>query len=198
MKTKSLVCSVIVIALLLSLSFIGYTQPELSSFSASTPIAITTCGQSPGALMAKLIMTRAGLANYHDDLLTAEYLAEKAAQGEGFKALVITTGTSMKGMGAAGTDINDEIPRINKLIAEAKKQGIFVIGAHIEGSARRVDHSDALSIETVCTQADLLMVIDSSDEDGYFTKLAADKEIPLMKAKEALHLIEPLKTLFMQ
>ena len=52
-----------------------------------------------------------------------------AAQGQGCKVLFITTGTSMKGMGAAGTDINDEIARINALIAEAKKQGIYVIGS---------------------------------------------------------------------
>jgi hypothetical protein len=162
----------------------------------STPVAITTCGQSPGALMVKLIFNRANLENYHDDLLTAEYLKEQAAQGQGFKTLVITTGTSMKGMGAAGTDINVEIARIGKLIGEAKEQGMTVIGAHIEGMGRRVDHTDALSIETVCNQADVLMVIDDSDSDGYFTELAAKMEIPLLKAPQALNFAELLKELF--
>ncbi|HHY10383.1 MAG TPA: hypothetical protein GX528_07440 [Firmicutes bacterium] len=162
----------------------------------AAPVAITTCGQSPGALMAKLIFTKAGLENYHDDLLDAEYLKEQAAQNKGFKTLVITTGTSMKGMGAAGTDINVEIARIEKLIAEAKKQGIVVIGAHIEGMGRRMDHTDKLSIETVCQEADLLMVIDDSDSDGYFTELAAKMEVPLLKVAQALNFVDDLQELF--
>ena len=128
--------------------------------------------------MAGLVFTRAGIENHHDDLLTAEALQEMAAQGQGCKVLFITTGTSMKGMGAAGTDINDEIARINALIAEAKKQGIYVMGAHIEGAPQGGPY-DQLSIEAVCQQADMLVVIESSDEDGYFTKLAEEKDIPL-------------------
>ena len=162
----------------------------------STPVAITTCGQSPGALMVKLIFNRANIENHHDDLLTAEWLKEQAAQGQGFRTLVITTGTSMKGMGAAGTDIDVEIDRIEKLICEAMEQGMTVIGAHIEGMGRRVDHTDALSIETVCNQADVLMVIDDSDSDGYFAELAAKRGIPLLKGPQALNFVELLEGLF--
>ena len=161
-----------------------------------TPVAITTCGQSPGALMVKLIFNRANLENHHDDLLTSEYLKQQSLNGQAFQTLVITTGTSMKGMGAAGTDIDVEIARINKLIAEAKEQGMTVIGAHIEGMGRRVDHTDTLSIETVCNQADVLMVIDDSDGDGYFSELAAKREIPLLKATQALNFVELFEELF--
>jgi len=182
--------------LVLGLSMAAFAGTDFSEIRLEGPIAVTTCGQSPGALMAGLVFTRAGIENHHDDLLTAEALQEMAAQGQGCKVLFITTGTSMKGMGAAGTDINDEIARINALIAEAKKQGIYVMGAHIEGAARRVDHTDQLSIEAVCQQADMLVVIESSDEDGYFTKLAEEKDIPLVKVKETLHLMDPFKTMF--
>ena len=184
--------------LVLSLSMAALAETDLSEIRLERPIAVTTCGQSPGALMAGMVFTRAGLENYHNDLLTAEILQERAAQGEGFKTLFITTGTSMKGMGAAGTDINDEIARISSLIAEAKKQGIYVMGAHIEGAARRVDHTDNLSVEAVCQHADMLVVIESSDEDGYFTKLAAERNVPLLKVKETLHLMEPFQKLFEQ
>ncbi|NLL49010.1 MAG: hypothetical protein GX249_10545 [Firmicutes bacterium] len=184
--------------LVLSLSMVAFAETDLAKIHLEGPIAVTTCGQSPGALMAGMVFMRAGLESHHDDLLTAAMLQEKAAQGEGFRALFISTGTSMKGMGAAGTDINDEIDRITALIAEAKKQGIYIMGAHIEGSARRVDHTDQLSIDAVCQDADMLVVIESSDEDGYFTNLAAERNVPLLKVKEALHLVEPLKDLFKQ
>ena len=42
----------------------------------------------------------------------------------------------------------------------------------------------------------MLVVIESSDEDGYFTKLAEEKDIPLVKVKETLHLMDPFKTMF--
>ncbi len=195
---KNLKVYLIATVLVLSLSLAALAAPELADIHLEGPIAVTTCGQSPGALMAGMILTRSGLENHHDDLLTAEILKERAAQGQGFKTLFITTGTSMKGMGAAGTDINDEIARINSLIAEAKQQGIYIMGAHIEGAARRVDHTDQLSVDAVCQHADMLVVIESSDEDGYFTKLAAERDVPLLKVKEALHLMEPFKSLFAQ
>lgn len=190
-KRKPLAILFSIMAIMCLSTVVRGAEPELS-----TPVAITTCGQSPGALMVKLIFNRANMENYHDDLLIAEYLKEQAAQGQGFRTLVVATGTSMKGMGAAGTDIDVEIARIEKLIGEAKEQGMTVIGAHIEGMGRRVDHTDALSIETVCNQADVLMVIDDSDSDGYFTQLAAKREIPLLKAPQALNFAELLKELF--
>lgn len=194
LQIKRTVFCALVVVLVLSLVLIAYGQ-DIASVNLAEPVAITTCGQSPGALMAKLIFTRAKIKNHHDDLLTADDLKERSAQGEAFKTLVITTGTSMKGMGAAGTDINVELSRIEALIKEAKNQGILVIGAHIEGAARRVDHTDKLSVEAVCPQADLLMVTDSSDEDGYFTSLADQMNVPLLKAKEALNLVEALQDL---
>jgi hypothetical protein len=189
---------VLAAVLVLSLSLAAFAGADWSEVRLEGPIAVTTCGQSPGALMAGMVLTRAGIENYHDDLLTAEILQEKAAQGEGFKTLFITTGTSMKGMGAAGTDIKDELDRISGLIAEAQKQGIYIMGAHVEGAARRVDHTDQLSVEAVSQHADMLVVIESSDEDGYFTKLAAERNVPLLKVKETLHLMEPFQTLFEQ
>lgn len=195
---KNFLISLITAVLVFSLSTVMFAESDLSGITLEGPIAVTTCGQSPGALMAGMVFTRAGLENYHDDLLTAEILQERAAQGDGFKTLFITTGTSMKGMGAAGTDINDEIARISSLIAEAKKQGIYIMGSHIEGAARRVDHTDTLSVEAVCQHADMLVVIESSDEDGYFTKLAAERNVPLLKVKETLHLMEPFQDLFGQ
>lgn len=161
-----------------------------------TPIIVTTCGQSPGALMFKLVCDRAKLPCEQNDLLTAKDLKDKAAKGQGYKTLVVTMGTSMKGMGAAGTDIQADVARVKALIQEARKQGMTVIGAHIEGMARRVDNMDQLSIDTVAPVSDILVVTANSDEDGYFTKLANQKKIQLVKVKETIELVNVLKKLF--
>ncbi len=155
------------------------------------PVIVTTCGQSPGALMVKLISQRIGLECEHDDLLTVEGLKNKP-----YKTLIITMGTSVKGMGAAGTDINDEVIRINALVEEARKQQMVIIGAHIEGMARRVDKYDEKSIDTVAPISDIIIVKADSDSDGFFTKLTQEKTIPLYTIEETLDLQQLLKELF--
>ena len=75
----------------------------------------------------------------------------------------------------------------------AKSAGIVVVGAHVEGMARRTDSSDEASIEAVMKDADVLLVIDDSDSDGFFTEYARKHEKPLIKIKDALAIGPVLK-----
>ncbi|GAB1486706.1 hypothetical protein MASR2M79_17570 [Aminivibrio sp.] len=59
--------------------------------------------------------------------------------------------------------------------------------------ARRTDSSDQASIEAVMKDADIILVIDDKDSDGYFTKYAAGHEKPLLKVKDALAIGPALK-----
>ncbi len=149
LKKKGFAIFSLVLVLTLSLSLISFVaqQPEIPT--VETPLVVTTCGQSPGALMIWVLSKQIKLPCDREDLLTAEHLKAKAEEGNPYKTLIITTGTSMKGMGAAGVDIDYEVARIEAVIEEAKKEGILIIGAHIEGMARRVDATDAVSIATV-------------------------------------------------
>lgn len=161
-----------------------------------TPLVVTTCGQSPGALMVWVLCKQINLPCERADLLKAEDLKAKAEAGNTYKTIIITTGTSMKGMGAAGVDIDHEVSRIKAIIEEAKKEGILIIGAHIEGMARRVDETDAASIATVIPESQLLLVREDSNEDGLFTKEAEKLNIPIIVFKETLDLGKVLKELF--
>jgi hypothetical protein len=147
-----------------------------------TPIIATTCGQSPGGMMVRMSAMQAKLASVSEkkDLRVSDLA------GKGYKTLVVTTGTSMKGMGAAGTDVDKEISRCADLIKAAKAEGIVVIGAHIEGMARRVDSTDEASIRAVMPLADFILVIENSNEDGFFTKYAGELGKELVVVKDAL------------
>jgi len=160
------------------------------------PLVVTTCGQSPGALMIWVLCKKINLPCERNDLLKADVLKSKLEEGEAYKTIIITTGTSLKGMGAAGIDIDFEIDRIKAIIEEAKKEGITIVGAHIEGMARRVDETDTASIDAVIPASELILVREDSNEDGYFTKLAEEKKIPLISFKETLDLTGVLKDLF--
>jgi len=200
LKTKKLRIFVLFLSLiiicLLGLSQISFATEQPSIPKVELPLVVTTCGQSPGALMIWVLCKQIKLPCDRDDLLTAEHLKAKADEGNPYKTLIITTGTSMKGMGAAGVDIDFEVARIEAIIEEAKKEGILIIGAHIEGMARRVDATDAASIATVIPESKLLLIREDSNEDGYFTKAAEEQGIPIITFKETLDLTDVFKQLF--
>jgi hypothetical protein len=158
------------------------------------PVAITTIGQAPGAMQIGLLLKQLGVTNYVDteeNPLSADQLV-----GKGYKVLILHMGTSLKGMGAAGVDLNSEIARCNALVAEARKQKMFIIGAQIEGLKRRTDDSDERSNKAVTAVSDLLLIRAEIDHDKYFTNIAKDKKIPLIRTKEALDFRYALAVLF--
>jgi len=187
--------------LFIILSLLIFTSISLADLQQEIPqlelpLVVTTAGQSPGALMVFVLAKRVNVPCDREDLLTAQMLKDKAEAGEPYKTLLITTGTSMKGMGAAGVDIDLELKRIEEVITEAKAQNITIIGAHIEGPARRVDETDAASIRTVIPESDILLVRNDSNEDGYFTDAAQELDIPLISYEKTTELGEILVEMF--
>jgi len=185
---------IILFSLIFSSILLAGLQEEIPQLEL--PLVATTAGQSPGALMFSVLAKKAEIPCDREDLLTAQMLKDKAEAGEPYKTLVITTGTSMKGMGAAGVDIDAELRRIEEVITEAKAQNMTIIGAHIEGPARRVDETDAASIRTVIPESDILLVRNDSNEDGYFTDAALELDIPLITYEKTTELGEILIEMF--
>jgi hypothetical protein len=174
---------------------------------AELPVMITSCGQSPGATMLKVLFMRMKLEHqpkaYEINMLsTANDLKSAKDAGSPYKSLIIVMGASLKGMGAAGISMDDEISRTEALIAEANNQGIKIIGAHIEGIKRRAqgaaagDSTDEQSIDTVAPNSQLLIVRKDGNEDGRFTIIAEEKNIPLILVEKNLDLLEELEKIF--
>ncbi len=166
------------------------------------PVLLTSCGQSPGPLKIKVFLAKLKIDYVYDLQASAGDLAAKKKEGKPFKSLIIVTGASLKGMGASRVSIEDELDRVKKLIAEARKQGIKVVGAHVEGMERRAqgaapgDNSDELSIDAVCPQSDLLLVRKDGDEDKRFTAISTGKKIPQVTFEKNMELSDVLKNLY--
>lgn len=182
-----------VLALATPVAF-GQTAPK-----ADAPVLVTSCGQSPGPLKLTVFLKRLGIAyEYKSDATTADLAGKK------FKTIIIVTGASLKGMGAAGVSMKDELARTDALVAEAKKLGVPLIGAHIEGMARRSqgasagDNSDEQSIDAVCPRAQILLVRKDGDEDGRFTAIAKKSNIPMLGFEKNLDVEGVLKSLFVK
>lgn len=169
---------------------------------AGLPVLLTSCGQSPGPVRIQVFLKKLQFDHVYNPQATTKDLAARKASGAPFKSVIIVTGASLKGMGAAGVSINDEIARAKDLIAEAKKQGMAVIAAHIEGMARRAqgaepgDNSDELSIDAVCPFATLLLIRKDGNEDGRFSAIAKAHNIPMVEFEKNLELEQVLSSLF--
>lgn len=144
------------------------------------PFAVTSCGQSPGATMLNVVATQAGLTSVNDNAMSAADLPAET------KTLIITMGTSGKGMGAAGTDVGMEVARCTELANAAKAAGMLVCAAHVEGMSRRTDANDQASIDGVLALADVVLVIEDSDSDNFFTDYCNTNGLPLLKVGVAL------------
>ncbi len=166
------------------------------------PVLLTSCGQSPGPLKIKVFFGRLGMDYVFNMQASVTDLAAKKKEGKPYKSLIIVTGASLKGMGAAKVSMEEELDRVKKLIAEAKKQGIKIVGSHVEGMERRSqgaapgDNSDEQSIDAVCPQADILLVRKDGDEDKRFTAISTGKKIPLVMFEKNMELSDVLKNLY--
>ena len=156
-------------------------EPVEFSGKLQAPFAITSCGQSPGATMLNVVAGQAGLTSVNDNAMDVSGLPADT------KTLIITTGTSGKGMGAAGTDVNMELDRCLALAEAAKKAGMLVCCAHVEGMSRRTDANDQASIDGILAIADVVLVIEDSDSDGFFTNYCNTNNLPLLKVPVALN-----------
>lgn len=204
--TTKFILSVVLFFLVFSIGG-SLTSGQADSPKAELPVIVTSCGQSPGATMLKVIFMRIKLEHQPrafdvKELATSEDLKSAKEAGFPYKSMIIVMGASLKGMGAAGISMDDEISRTKALIEEARNQGITIIGAHIEGIKRRAqgaaigDNTDEQSIDTVAPNSQILIVRKDGNEDKRFTIIADEKNIPLILVEKNLDLIPELKKIF--
>ncbi len=160
--------------------------PTVEAPMGESPVILTSCGQSPGPAFVKLFLTKLGLDYELLEQATAQDLIDAKAAGKPFKSIVVVTGASLKGMGAAGVSMREELIRTEALLAEAKSQGLTIVGAHVEGMDRRAqgasagDNSDEQSIDAVMPNSDVIVVRADGNEDRRFTILSEANGIPLI------------------
>jgi len=181
---------------------VGAVHAQDAPVTAELPVLLTSCGQSPGPARVRFFLTRLEMEHEFLEQATAQDLIDRAEAGSPFKSIIIVTGASLKGMGAAGVSIQEELDRTAALIAEAKRQGITIVGAHVEGMARRAqgaapgDNSDELSIDAVCPLSDLMIVRQDGNEDRRFSIIAENQNIPLILFEKNMELGDVLTSVF--
>jgi hypothetical protein len=171
---------------LVLLAGVGPLEAQDPGVTGEPPVLLTSCGQSPGPTFVKLFLGRLGVDHELLEQATAQNLVDAQTGGNPYKSLIIVTGASLKGMGAAGVSVREELIRTEALIAEARRQGMTIIGAHVEGMDRRAqgaapgDNSDEQSIDAVMPNADVMVVRQDGNEDRRFTIISESQGVPLV------------------
>lgn len=162
---------------------------------AEEPLLITNAGQGPGGKMARLLVIQSQAVE--DWTYNAEPEPEDLEE-KPYKTLLVVIGSSAKGLGASGITIDDEIERLNRMMAKAKELKMFIVAAHIEGMARRDQEGGAneRSIDAIAPFSDYLIVREDGNSDGKFSKIAEENKIPITFIKDTRDLTEVIKIMF--
>jgi hypothetical protein len=176
-------------------------QDEQEIPEVDLPVLLTSCGQSPGPTRVRFFLSRLDMEH---DFLPQATVADlnEGVDGTPFESLIIVTGASLKGMGAAGVSMQEELARTRDLIAKARDRDIPVVCAHVEGMARRAqgaaagDNSDEQSIDAVCPNADLMLVRADGNEDRRFSIISENERIPLILFEKNMEMGDVLQRIF--
>ncbi len=179
----ALICTLILAASAAMAASSGAAAPV-----SSTPVYVTTAGQSADAHAVKLLLDRCKVTSSYDAVAAASKIT-------GTKTLFLVIGGSSKGLGAAGMDKDEEMARIKAIIEKAKKEKMFIVGVHIGGESRRGPLS-AEFINYVAPLCNYIIVKADGNKDGYFTDLGRKSNIPVTVVDQTLDLMNIFKTMF--
>jgi hypothetical protein len=160
-----------------------------------TPLLITNAGQGPGAKMSRLLVQRSGAVTDFD------YNAEPRPadlQKRPYKTVMVVLGSTAKGLGASGITIDQEIERLNAMIAEAKRLKLQIVAVLLEGKARRgkPGGADERCIDAIAPHAQYLVVKKDGNEDGRFDAIARKTGAPLTLIDDAMDFGEVVKRMY--
>jgi len=180
----------VVIFAVLALMLVPIFAEEVGPFY-DQPIFITSAGQSPSALQMSVLARAVQLTHVFERVLSAEEI-----DMSDIGTVIIVAGASGKGLGAAGIDTEVEIARVLGIVEKAKESEIPVILVQLEGAPRRGPSSDQI-VEALIPFTDFLIVKLDADEDGFFTDIHEEHEIPILFFERTNDVREILRNLFL-
>ena len=151
----------------------------------SGSVLVTSVGQSADVSMLDALMKKVGAEYTFNATASADEVAN-------YGTLILASGASSKGLGAAGISQEDELARAQAIADACKANNITVIVAHLGGSARRGALSDQFN-DLALTCADYLLVVeDGNAKDSKFT----DAGVPITLLSSIADAMVPLTELF--
>jgi len=185
MKQRNVLLSILAVFTIALLPGFALSQPK-GKFEQ--PVLITSAGQSADVTIAGMLFKKANIQ------AKALPLA-KTADLDGVKTLVVVAGFSSKGLGAAGISREQELARVKSLLAAAQEKKLKVVMLHLGGKARRGNQSDDFN-KMAAEASRYLLVVKQGNEDQFFSKIAAEKKIPIELVDKIADAVQPVGNIF--
>lgn len=182
MKQRVMFCVVLMLVLFVGAGTVSAS--EVPTFEL--PLLVTGTGQTPCSLTLHTLVNRLGIQATYDPMI---------ARISGYKTVAVAMGASLKGMGAAGINQEEELERSQVMFERAKASGASIIGFHIGEEARRNTIADRY-IEPFLPLCDLLVVLEKGNQDDLFTKASEASGVPLIVVADIAELMSLIEEMF--
>jgi hypothetical protein len=163
---------------LLRIILTGVASAVFSSAALASDVVLTPFGQSPDAMMIRVVLKKLGVDGRLEKILQADGLQDEKV------LITVVAGSS--------NDKDAEIERLKEVAKAAKAKGMKVLVMHIGGKGRRGTLTDIFIVEAV-PMADKLIVVEGGDYDGLFTGLVEGTDLEIIPAPSVRETTEPLR-----
>jgi Domain of unknown function (DUF6305) len=218
---RTMLRGALIVGLILTIGLVGFAQED-EGIQLLFPVLTTSAGQSADVNTLNILMEEAALLYDYCDVPSLELVeagvglggAEAGAgfhvelytdleaypEGTAYATVAIAIGASLKGMGASGLTVDDEVNRVSEIIAYCQENEIAIIGLHLGGESARgaAGGDNETMIDAVAPFVDVLIVTADGNKDGRFTAIAEETGAVLYEVENALAAIDVLQALFTQ
>ena len=165
-----------------------------------TPFMITNAGQGPGGKMGRLLVSRAGTLTEDEDFYYVDVPYAADVDARDYSAIVIVIGSTDKGLGATGITIDQEIARVDEVVARANEKGVPVIAVMLEKDKRSDVKTNANErcIDAVCPHASWMIVTADVNTDGRYDAFKAENRTPLTVLDSSMDFISLVQQAFVK
>lgn len=197
-KILSLVLMMCVLMTIPMFAFAAVSGDE--PLTIGTPFMITNAGQGPGGKMGRLLVSRAGTLTEDEDFYYVDVPYAADVDARDYSAIVIVIGSTDKGLGATGITIDQEIARVDEVVARANEKGIPVIAVMLEKDKRSdvKTNSNERCIDAVCPHASWMIVTADVNTDGRYDAFKAENGTPLTILDSSMDFISLVQQAFVK
>lgn len=197
-KILSLVLMMCVLMTIPMFAFAAVSGDE--PLTIGTPFMITNAGQGPGGKMGRLLVSRAGTLTEDEDFYYVDVPYAADVDARDYSAIVIVIGSTDKGLGATGITIDQEIARVDEVVARANEKGVPVIAVMLEKDKRSDVKTNANErcIDAVCPHASWMIVTADVNTDGRYDAFKAENGTPLTILDSSMDFISLVQQAFVK
>lgn len=200
---RRVICGILCVLMVLGFATTAFAGINGEVKTYGTPFLITNAGQGPGGKMARLLVSQAGTVVLDTDYF---YDSEPGVEGHGtlddrdYTCLVVVIGSTDKGLGASGITIDDELARLEEMVAHAKEIELPIVAVLLEKDKRSdiPTNANERCIDAICPNAEWMIVVADGNTDGRFDAISEEYGIPLTIIDTTLDFTELAKQAFIK